>query len=130
MVPTAPHGRPVIPALLAGVMVLAGCATGTGPGSVSYAKVNGQWRVEDPKGFYSASMTQFHAKRAVVRNPTKADVERNLILRDVDNGLTQAEVADLSVIAAREACGIPDGTRITPDTLCVNTDKTPSPARK
>jgi hypothetical protein len=111
-------------------MIVAGCATGTGSGDVTYTKVNDQWRVEDPKGLYSASMTQFHAKRAVERNPTKADVERNLILRDVDNGLTQAEVADITVIAAREACNIPDGTRITADTPCVNTDKTPSPARK
>lgn len=97
-------------------LTAAGCDTTASNARAAYVEQNGTL-VEVPYHLAEAAAGTPHILDAIARDPNAADVDARLKGRDLTQ-LSQAEIADLSLIAAREICNIPEGVPITATTPC------------
>ncbi len=98
------------------VLALAACDTTASNHRAAYVERNGML-VEVPYDYADAAAEAPELLDAIARNPSAADVDARLQGRDITD-LSDAEIADLSLIAAREICNIPEGVPITATTPC------------
>lgn len=114
--------RPVS-ACLAIVAAFAVSGCGDAQDQKYYADQNGQW-VEITAAEYRMTQQAQNGLSpdhplyaAIARNPNSARIPADIANTPFPE-LSDAQIADLSVAAAREICNIPEGQPITPDTPC------------
>ena len=112
--------KPVILALITSAL-LAGCDGGNQ--RVAYVGDGDSWQQVSLEEAAALQALQQEAEAnpdlmaAVARNPDEAEVIAQLNAKD-PAPWTQEDLANMSVIIAKDVCNIPDGQVITPTTTC------------